>query len=143
MEEFFLGERHPVSGRTATFDDDGTSAWLYLSVPGAARVVADAWVYNRVTPPAASDVGRYRPGPPPAAVGFAGPDALCVDPGAHRGSLAWSTDGESVAVLRDGLALALIAQAGRPGYSRLLSRSGPWGRVWDEELYRAVMVDPD
>ena len=52
MEEPFLGERHQLSGRTGTFEDDGTSAWLYLSAPGTTAVVADAWAYNRVPPPA-------------------------------------------------------------------------------------------
>jgi hypothetical protein len=138
----FLGEQHPVSGRRGTLEDDGTSAWLYLSAPDAPRVVADAWVFNRVPPPPASGVASYRPGPPPAAEGYAGPGALCADPSAHGWSLLWSADGESVAVLRDGAALALIARAGRPGYSRLLAKCGPWGRVWDEALFRQVMGDP-
>src|SRR5262249_31117335 len=119
-----------------TFEDDGTSAWLYLSAPDTPRVVADAWAYNRVPPPPASRVASYRPGPPPAAEGYAGPGALCAEPSAHAWSLLWSADGESVALLRDGVALALIALARRPGYSRLLTRSGPWGHVWDERLFR-------
>jgi hypothetical protein len=76
----FLRERHPNSGRTATFEDDGTLAWLYLSGPGTTAPIADAWVCNRVSPPAASEVGSYRPGPPPAAEGYAGRDALCAIP---------------------------------------------------------------
>jgi hypothetical protein len=141
-ELLFLGEKHPVSGRRGTFEDNGTSAWLYLSEPATGRVVADAWACNRVPPPPASRVGSYRPGPPPAAQGYAGPGALCPDPSAHRWELCWSADGESVAVLRDGVALALIARAGRPGYSRLLAKSGPWGALWDDQLFREVMGEP-
>ena len=37
MEELFLGEQHPLSGRRGTFEDDGTSAWLYLSAPDTPR----------------------------------------------------------------------------------------------------------
>jgi hypothetical protein len=142
MDRLFLGEKHPVSGRRGTFEDDGTSAWLYLSEPDSPRVIADAWVFNRVAPPPVSRVASYRPGPPPAAEGYAGPGALCAVPAAHEWSLLWSADGESVAVLRDGVALALIARAGRPGYSRLLAKSGPWGLVWDEELFREVTGEP-
>src|SRR4051812_48749844 len=109
MDEVFLGEQHPISGRRGTFEDDGTSAWLYLSDSDTPHVVADAWVYNRVAPPPVSQVASYRPGPPPAAEGYAGPGALCAEPAAHGWSLLWSADGESVAVLRDGVALALIA----------------------------------
>jgi hypothetical protein len=138
MAELFLGEEHPVSKRRGTFEDDGASAWLYLSEPGGPRVIADAWAFNRVPPPTASPVQSYRPGPPPAAEGFAAPEALCPGPSARAWSLLWSEDGESVAVLRDGIALALVARAQRPGYSRLLIRSGPWGAVWDEDLFREV-----
>jgi hypothetical protein len=74
-----------------------------------------------------------------AAEGYAGPQALGADPSLHEWSLVWSPDGESVAVLRDGVALALIARAARPGYSKLLAQSGPWGQVWDEEVFREVM----
>ncbi len=142
LEELFLGERHPVSGRRGTFEDDGTSAWLYLSEADTPRLIADAWAYNRVPPPALSQVGSYRPGPPPAAEGFAGPAALCADPSAYRWSLRWSADGDSVAVLRDGVALALIARACKRGYSRLLAKAGAWGALWDEELYCEVMEEP-
>jgi hypothetical protein len=139
VEGLFLGEQHPSSGRRGTFEDDGTSAWLYLSEPDTPRVVADTWAFNRVPPPPVEQVASYRPSPPPAAEGFAGPGALCADPSAHEWSLLWSADGESVAVLRDGVALALIARGAQPGYSRLLAKSGPWGQVWDEELFRQVM----
>ena len=90
-----------VAGRS---EDDGNSAWLYLSDSDTARVVAVAWAYNRVPPPPMTQLESFRPGPPPAAEGFAGPEALCADPSAHRWSLQWSADGDSVAVLRDGVA---------------------------------------
>lgn len=141
-EPLFLAEQHPVSGRRGTFEDNGTSAWLYLSEPGTGRVMADAWAYNRVPPPPVSQVSSYRPGPPPAAKGYAGPQAVCPDPSGHRWELRWSADGESVAVLRDGVALALIALARRPGYSRFLAKPGPWGATWDEQLFREVMGEP-
>jgi hypothetical protein len=140
LENLFLSERHHVSGRCGTFEDDGTSAWLYLSEADSPRVIADAWVYNRVPAPLPSRVGSYRPGPPPAAQGFAGPEALCEEPSVYRWSLRWSSDGESVAVLRDGYALAFIARASKRGYSRMLATSGPWGSVWNEYVYRQVMA---
>ncbi len=139
MTDIFIQQQHPLSRRWGTLEDDGTSAWLYLSEPDKFRPVADAWVFNRVPAPPVPEVKDYRPGPPPAAVGYAGPDALCDDPGRHEWSLHWSPDGESIAVLRDGQPLALIARARRPGHSLLLARNGPWGSVWDEELWRATM----
>src|SRR5580700_6818277 len=97
----FLTERHPVSQRLATFDDDGTSAWLYLSGVGEDRPEADAWVYNRVPAPERDQLEQYRGGPPPAARGYVGNDALCEEPQQFTWSLQWSTDGHAVAVMRD------------------------------------------
>jgi hypothetical protein len=142
VDRVFLGEKHPASGRRGTFEDDGTSAWLYLSEVNAPRVIADAWVYNRVAAPAVSRANSYRPQPPPAAEGYAGPEGLCADPKVHRWSLLGSEDGHSIAVLRDGLALALIARASPRGYCRFLMRSGPWGLVWDQGLFRDIMGSP-
>ncbi len=138
-DSVFIGEQHPNSGRTATFDDSGTSAWLYLSGSGSEEVVADAWVFNRVKAPKGSEIDTYRDGAPPAAEGFAGLEAFYQDPFKYEWSLQWSDDGESCAVLKNGKAIAMIANGRRPGYSRHLTRSGPWGEPWNEALYRSLM----
>jgi hypothetical protein len=124
----FLSARHPASRRLAVFDGDGTSAWLYLSAGGEVRPEADVWVYNRVPAPEASQAERYRGGPPPAARGYAGPESLCEAPELYTWSLRWSSDGDCVALARDGLPVAFIAAGTRRGRSRFLARSGPWGR---------------
>ena len=41
-DNLFLEERHPVSCRVAVLEDDGTSAWLYLTDPGSGKPAADA-----------------------------------------------------------------------------------------------------
>lgn len=138
-EVLFLSECHPVSRRLAIFDDDGTSAWLYLSGIGSDRPEADAWVYNRVPAPEPEQVGRYRGGPPPAPRGYAGAEALCEEPGRFAWSLRWSADGHSVALAREGLPMALIPAGARRGHSRLLERSGPWGEPWCEAAYRRAI----
>jgi hypothetical protein len=138
-EPLIICEEHPESRRRATFEDNGTSAWLYLSDPAIGSIIADAWVYNRVPPPPISQLPTYRPDPPPAAEGYARPESLYEDPTAHHWQLQWSNDGESVAVLCDGVALAMIAQATKRCYSRNLIKTGPWGNVWDEALFLALI----
>ena len=66
-ENIFLDEMHPISRRFAVFEDDGNSAWLYLTEPNTRRPVADALVYNRIAPPRCEEVESFRPSPPPAA----------------------------------------------------------------------------
>ena len=137
-ENLFLSEKHRVSHRHADFEDDGTSAWLYLTEPDTRRIVADAWVYNRIAPPRREEVKSFRPLPPPAALGFASETALCEFPERHQWRFLWSEDGESVAVTKDGQAVACILDAKKPGYSRELVKDGPWGNVWSNEVFERV-----
>ena len=135
-DTLFLESKHPASGRLGVLEDDGTSVWLYLTEPGSRKPAADAWVYNRIAAPPAEAIESYRGGPPPAAQGYAGDSALCEDPAAHEWSFVWSSDGESVAVARDGQVVAFIVESQKGGYSRELVKDGPWGHPWSETLYR-------
>jgi hypothetical protein len=139
VEDLFLTERHPTSRRYGTIEDDGVSAWLYLSEVDTPHIIADAWVFNRIPAPPESLVESYKPNPPPAAQGYAADDALCTDPCAYRWELLWSEDGESLAALRDGVAVAMIIRAAKPGYSRFLIKSGFWGEPWNTHLFSEVM----
>src|SRR3954469_25209848 len=97
-ENLFLEHEHRESGLVAVLEDDGTSAWLYLSEADSRKPIDDAWVYNRIDPPPAEAIKAYRGGPPPAAQGYASEDALCEAPLSHEWSFMWSQDGKSVAV---------------------------------------------
>ena len=133
-----VAETHGVSRRRAILEDTGVVAYLYLSAPGSNAIVADAWVYNRVEAPPTAQLVSYRPGPPPAAQGYADGNAFMPAPGSHAWSFRWAGDGESVAVCADGIALAFIRTGERRGYSRHLIRSGPWGNPWSDEIYSAL-----
>jgi hypothetical protein len=135
-ENLFRDDEHPVSGRFAVLEDDGTSIWLYLTESGTRKPVSDAWVYNRVAPPPMEAIKSYRGGPPPAAQGYASESALCEDPLACEWSFVWSSDGDAVAAVKDGQPVALIVVGQPGGYSRELVQDGPWGHPWSDELYR-------
>ena len=135
-EILFLEDEHPASGRFAILEDDGTSAWLYVTEPGSRKPAADAWVYNRIAPPTAEAIQSYRGGPPPAAQSYASETALCEDPSAHEWSFVWSSDGEAVAVLKDGQPVACIVLGQKGGYSRELLKDGRWGHPWSATLFR-------
>jgi hypothetical protein len=136
--EPFLSERHPVSWRWAILEDDGRSAWLYLTEPDRPDPVGDCWIYNRIPAPDPSEIAAFRPGPPPAACGFAGPEALVHDPEVSRMRLQWAGDGGAVALLADGRPLGFIVAGERRGSSRNLARTGPWGNTWDQARYEAT-----
>lgn len=136
-ENLFLEDEHAESGLLAVLEDDGTSAWLYIFDAASRKPHGDAWVYNRIAAPPTEAIKSYRGGPPPAAQGYAGKDALCEDPSSHEWSFVWSVDGESVAVAKDGEPLAFIIGGQNGGYSRELVKDGPWGHPWSEKLFRS------
>jgi hypothetical protein len=138
VANLFLEHEHRESGRLAVLEDDGSSAWLYISEADSRKPMGDAWVYNRIAAPPTEAIKSYRAGPPPAAQGYARKSALCEDPSSHEWSFVWSPDGESVAVAKDGEPMAFIIGGKKGGYSRELVKDGPWGHTWSEKLYRST-----
>lgn len=132
---YMLEWNNDTSQRLAVLEDDGTSAWLYLTVPNNRKPIADVWVHNRIAAPPQSEIKKYRGGPPPAASGFADDSDVCQSPDEHEWTLDWHDNGESVILHCDGKPVAMLAASGRRGWSRNLLRDGPWGNVWDDELY--------
>lgn len=134
-EDLFLSSEHQGSGCVAILDDDGTSAWLYLRKSASDMPIADAWVYNRIPAPPMSEIPSYRGGPPPAAEGYVSNAAFCPEPRKHEWSFLWSSDGQSVAVLKDGLPVACIIAGDKRGYSRGLVQEGGWGHPWSVNAF--------
>jgi hypothetical protein len=124
-----------TSRRFAVFEDDGTSAWLYLTAPDSHKPIADIWIHNRTSAPHATEIAAYRGGPPPAAIGFADDSAICHAPDEHEWTLDWHLGGECVILIQDGIPIAMLTASDRKGWCRNLLRNGPWGNVWSNELY--------
>ena len=124
-----------TSRRLAVFEDDGTSAWLYLTAAQTRKPIADIWIYNRIPAPHANEIAGYRGGPPPAAIGFADDSTICDAPHDYEWTLDWHLRGECVVLHRDRIAIAMLAASDRRGWCRNLLRNGPWGNVWSDDLY--------
>jgi hypothetical protein len=137
-DELLRSEQHPRSGRWAVFEDDGTSAWLYLTQPNTMEPVADCWLYNRVPAPAPGDVQRYRDGPPPASTDYASTDSTRPMPDEAAIAFRWSPDGESVAVWIEQEPVGFIAHGQPRGFARHVKKTGPWGQTWDPALYQSL-----
>src|SRR5262245_39672612 len=135
-ENLYLSEQHPRSLRWALVEDDGRSAWLYLTEPDTARPVADCWLYNRIPAPAELTLAR---GETPVV-----PRTHAADPGPYAplaaGSVSfrWAPDGESVAVFFGPDLMGFIVD-GRPrGFSRHLKLAGAFGDLLDMTLYEGT-----
>ncbi len=136
----FVSEQHPTSRRFAEFEDDGTAGYLYLTAPDERTIVGDCWVYNRIQAPEPSDIKKYRGSPPPAARGYAGPNAQRSSPPEDAVGFLWSLDGNAVSLSIDGVqtGFLIFGEGGHGGYSLYLIQEGPWGKPWDQKRFREV-----
>jgi hypothetical protein len=131
----YLSFQSTVSGRHATVEDDGYSAWLYLTSQREYQIVATCFVYSRVELP------EYRVTPfgtnaPPLLIRQLGSE-VAVQPNVAVESLRiqFSTDGNSAIVFLRDEPWAFVVCDQKLGYSKSLSVAGPFGYPWDEQLY--------
>ncbi len=140
MNKLFLDNQNPISLRWAILEDDDKSAWLYLTEPRTEHPIADVFVYNRIKPIKTKDVKKIYGGPPPIDEAHANNQSVISKPETHHFSFAWSSDGNSIAVIKEGNPITMIINAEKHGYSKGIGVNGPWGHVWDEVLYQRVFA---
>ncbi len=140
-EEVFLSEQHSVSHRWVVLEDDGLSAWLYLTEPDSERPFADCWIYNRISNPDPAESYMSRGIAPSAPSGFVSNSALVSSPDASGFRLAWSKDGESVALFDGKILMGFIASGQKRGFSRNIEKAGAWGNPLNEGLYKSLFAD--
>jgi len=126
-EELFLSAQEPTSGRWAILEDDGTSAWLYVTEPDSRKPVADCLVYSRVAPVSDAELKAHRGGPPPISARFSSAEAVVDAPSGAAIELTWTPDGRAAVVTINSELWAKVVVAEGRGSSRAISRSGPFG----------------
>lgn len=130
-----------ASGRHATLEDDGYSAWLYLtSCSKKQEVIADCYVYSRVELPDELVMPFGKSGPPLLMRQFATAAAVQQSVPEDSLRLQFSRDGNSALLLLRGEPWALVTRDQKQGYSKSLSAAGPFGNPWDEEIYRELFL---
>ena len=131
----YLSFRSDASGRHVTLEDDGYSAWLYLTSQSKYEVIATAFVYSRVELPEYRVMPFGRSGPPLLLRQFG--TSVAVQRSVAQDSLRiqFSHDGNSAVVLLHGEPWAFVTYDQKDGYSKALSVAGPFGYPWDDQLY--------
>jgi len=137
-DELVMSDQHTASGRWAVLEDDGSSAWLYLTEPNSQRPIADCWIYNRVPDSEPSASYRERGMPPPAPREVAGAGAQMQPEDFTEFRFLWSEDGGSVALYFKGALMAFVASDQGKGYNRNLVKRCPWGNPLDASLYESL-----
>ena len=118
----------------AIMEDDGVSCWLYL-LNANNEIIADTWVYNRIPSPSKSELVNYEGTPPPAITDYCNENAFLEKPFEHQWTLKWSKNDLSIQILRDDMPHAFILHEMKQGYSKGLIKHGPWGFIWQDEVY--------
>lgn len=135
-EDFFVSEQHPISRRWAVMDDNGAVAWLYLTEPNTQKPAADCWLYNRVEAP---PVLRSARGEAPVVPATHVTNATAAEPPDEKDvCFEWSPDGQSVAVHFEQQLMGFIAAEHEHGFSKNLSKEGPFGHPLNQELYEQL-----
>ena len=132
-----------ASGRHATLEDDGYSAWLYLTSQSEYRVIADCLVYSRVEPPDHRIHPSGRGSPPLLLRQFASSVAVQPHVPVEILRLQFSVDGNSAVVFLRNEPWTFVTYDQKHGYSKSLSVSGPFGHPWDEQLYSERFQDAE
>lgn len=138
IPEVFLSEQHPTSKRTVVLEDDGLSAWLYLTDKGSDEIIADCWLYNRVSSPEPVESYVSKGIAPPAPSGVTSEHACICPSDPSEFHLSWAGDGDAVAVFFRGLLMGFTAAVSKRGYSRNLAKACSWGVPLDEALYCSI-----
>ena len=136
-EDIFLQSQSPASRRYAILEDDGQTAYLYLTKPNELTPVRDAVAYTRVPPVAKVDWESIRKtgDTPRLPVDLASPSAVIQSPKPSEFQFKWSGDGHSVAILHNGSPLAMAGNQDRFGYSKAVKKASPLANAWDEKRY--------
>jgi hypothetical protein len=131
----FNSVQHPATKRWAVFEDDGRSAWLYITEPDRARPVADCFVYNCQPPADELPPTWDRASPPPITTVYASPSAFHPNVSPDQVRVGWNTKGDAAVVMIDGKAVALLVAGESRGYSKAITVDGPYGHPWDERRF--------
>ena len=136
-EEIFITDNNPITKRWAILEDNGNSAWLYLTKSGTQQPEKDAFVYSPIQPAESFDVEEIKEKgtPPILPKELATDSSVILNAKSKEFSFNWSKDGESVSVLYKGKPISMIVKGTERGYSTSLSKNGFFGLPWDQSVY--------
>ena len=139
MSGIYIEEKNLISCRVAILEDNGTSAWLYLSPPSGKGIEKDAFAYSPIEPLEELNKSEIENGEAPKLIkNLATPSSVIIGAVEADFCLKWSKNGESVVLLHKGEAISTIYQNYKSGYSKSLSKASLFGNPWDNALYESV-----
>lgn len=136
MQDIIFESESPDGRRLAIFEDNGSSAWLYLASASNHDVEKDAFVYSPQPPRAELNRDGMRDGEPPILTQEYASEHAVVDIEDEMAlSIVWSDSGKSLAVFHNETVLAAIYEDEPQGYSKALSKRGGFGKPWSQSKF--------
>lgn len=136
----YLQSTHPASKRAAILEDDGHVAYLYLSAPGTFTPEREVVVYSRRPPVANVDWWELSKSGETAPIwrDIASREAVIAHPRPEEFTFRWAADGEAVALVRAGRALAFASASVPQGYSRAVVKASTLALPWDRRQFEST-----
>jgi hypothetical protein len=139
-EGIFIHSYNETSGRYAILDEFGKTGVLYLSEEGSQKPVKDAFAYMK-EPPIDKETWkeRMKAGEPPILhTEIASKNAVLPITNEKEFSFLWSSDGQAVALLYKGQAIAFISLHEKYGFSKAVTKESPIVNPWDQNMYEQL-----
>lgn len=134
--DIFLTNQNNTSNRWAILDDNGKSAWLYLSEKGSSKPYKDSFAYSPIEPVSKINLKAINKGEPPVlSKDLASKNAVIENPNQSDFTFHWSKDGESVTLLYKSQPISMIVKESKLGFSKSLKKKSPLGIPWDDKIY--------
>ena len=140
MVDIYLSSVSPNGLHQCVIDGNAHSVWMYLHDLEQNYVLADAPICSLVEPISYDEFKKtYKGGDTPSFVkGYASERAIIPDIENSRLEIQWADDHMTVVVSIDGEPFSMIIRNEKNSYSKSIKQSGPWGRPWDESIYKEI-----
>lgn len=139
-KDIFISSHNAVSNRFAVFEDNEKVAFLYLTEVGSQKPVRDVIAYSRVPPVEKIDWAKIKEigETLPLEKELASFEAVIPSPSEKEFSFKWSSDGNAVALLRNGSPICFVSALDKYGYSRAVSKSSNLANAWNQKAYEQL-----
>ncbi len=144
-EPLFLTSYNSVSERFAILDEFANAGVLYLTKKRTQEPERDAFAYMMIELIEHETwKKRMQEGEPPLLSKSIASGSSVIKGTKESGfSFAWSTDGESVALLYKGTPIALSTIKHKYGFSKAVIKETPIVNPWDEQTYNEIFKSPN
>ncbi|MEQ1748324.1 MAG: hypothetical protein ABL974_02800 [Prosthecobacter sp.] len=134
----FLSCQSAASGRHAILEEQDGMVWLYLTASNATKPERDCPAFTTRKPTTSVDWEQIKKtGEPPSITqDVASCSAWVIDAKPAEFSAVWSSNGESVGIVRNGHIVCMIISGERFGHSRAIAKESPLGLPFDDDIAR-------